>query len=521
MSVKTNLMDEAKEIDMPSSSPIAKFSLSSNHTARYTFFDNLLITNTEGDYSTATADYTVKWVCDGEAIEGKNAVTRTGDVGSAISLDPSEKNPFTVGAKKYIYDEDDVEGKTVDSEGSTVVTITVHEAETWNYTINAVDGEGTKKATIFEGSALELDAVSYAWPRYVNVGGTLYEQAERTWNAESLGSSFTLDENNKVINLVYTETEISSIAFIVEGEDISGMTETSAGNVGGRASGCAAGYAGSNVYITTLPAGVYSMFVDLASPVRVHTYTFDGAGVSISSDEIGKANHITKTLEFTLVKETDITLLSGAGDGQDGLDYLYIQRTGNLPANVTTRIGSTGYSTFSSQYLLDLDNISGATPYYASATTETSVTLTEAKGKVLDGTGLILKGNVGATVTIPIVGSGATAIADNLLVGCPNGKTLSVNANYYVMVNNDGKAEFQSLEDNLATIPEGKAYLDITEPEVPEGSRLSIIFADDATSVSRVEKLSVENSVFNLNGQRVAAPQKGLYIVNGKKVIVK
>ena len=30
-----------------------------------------------------------------------------------------------------------------------------------------------------------------------------------------------------------------------------------------------------------------------------------------------------------------------------------------------------------------------------------------------------------------------------------------------------------------------------------------------------------EGSVYNLNGQRVANPSKGLYIVNGKKVVIK
>lgn len=33
-------------------------------------------------------------------------------------------------------------------------------------------------------------------------------------------------------------------------------------------------------------------------------------------------------------------------------------------------------------------------------------------------------------------------------------------------------------------------------------------------------KLNTQNSTFNLNGQRIAAPQKGIYIVNGKKVVI-
>ena len=35
-------------------------------------------------------------------------------------------------------------------------------------------------------------------------------------------------------------------------------------------------------------------------------------------------------------------------------------------------------------------------------------------------------------------------------------------------------------------------------------------------------KLNSDNAeIYNLNGQRVAAPQKGLNIINGKKVVIK
>jgi hypothetical protein len=35
--------------------------------------------------------------------------------------------------------------------------------------------------------------------------------------------------------------------------------------------------------------------------------------------------------------------------------------------------------------------------------------------------------------------------------------------------------------------------------------------------LSKVE----DNNYYNLNGQRVSQPKKGLYIVNGKKVVIK
>ena len=73
------------------------------------------------------------------------------------------------------------------------------------------------------------------------------------------------------------------------------------------------------------------------------------------------------------------------------------------------------------------------------------------------------------------------------------------------------------------SVPAGKAYLVITDP--PQ-ARDVIGFGfddDEPTAIEQIEssKMSVkaDNQYYNLAGQRVAQPTKGIYIVNGKKVI--
>jgi len=65
-----------------------------------------------------------------------------------------------------------------------------------------------------------------------------------------------------------------------------------------------------------------------------------------------------------------------------------------------------------------------------------------------------------------------------------------------------------------------KAYL-----AVPTGATAPSFFwfGGETTGIDMVHGagLKVNGSVFNLNGQRVAQPTKGLYIVNGKKIIIK
>ena len=62
---------------------------------------------------------------------------------------------------------------------------------------------------------------------------------------------------------------------------------------------------------------------------------------------------------------------------------------------------------------------------------------------------------------------------------------------------------------------EGSAYLAVPGSTPVKG----FSFADIETAIKNVEKKAVSNKTFNLQGQRVNAAQKGIYIVNGKKVV--
>lgn len=65
-------------------------------------------------------------------------------------------------------------------------------------------------------------------------------------------------------------------------------------------------------------------------------------------------------------------------------------------------------------------------------------------------------------------------------------------------------------------VPAGKAYL-TKSGNAPE----FLPFGGDITGIESVKAAETKGEYFNLAGQRVAQPTKGLYIVNGKKVVVK
>ena len=114
-------------------------------------------------------------------------------------------------------------------------------------------------------------------------------------------------------------------------------------------------------------------------------------------------------------------------------------------------------------------------------------------------------------------------VANNGLVGTFSEITLTPNDNYYVLSNNTlYKVDAGATGENAVKIGANKAYVDISQ--IVNKSRGAVFLDfDEPTGVNEVrgQKEDVRSDFFNLAGQRVAQPTKGLYIVNGKKVIIK
>ena len=90
-------------------------------------------------------------------------------------------------------------------------------------------------------------------------------------------------------------------------------------------------------------------------------------------------------------------------------------------------------------------------------------------------------------------------------------------ATIYVLADGNHGVGFYLLANNVE-IPAGKGYLVI---EASAEGREFIGFADDATTIKAVENLKKSGLIYNLAGQQVKKAQKGVYIIDGKKAIVK
>ena len=183
-------------------------------------------------------------------------------------------------------------------------------------------------------------------------------------------------------------------------------------------------------------------------------------------------------------------------------------------------VGEAGFNTYCPTKALYFQGSEDVKAYIATAKTATQVTLTQVVGAVAPGTGLVLRGvRPNAYADFDVVASG-TQYSNNLLVGATS--NIFVNsANDYVLVIKDGTVKFADTANQYALVVRGKAYL-----EIPNASSrsFSIVFSDMGTTAIDAAPTaddSRERVVYNLRGQRVDNPTKGLYIVGGKKVYIK
>ena len=190
----------------------------------------------------------------------------------------------------------------------------------------------------------------------------------------------------------------------------------------------------------------------------------------------------------------------------------------SMPLSVT----AVGYATFSCAYPLDFTGITDASAYRVESAVRGSVKLTQFTGAVPAATGLLIKSNGEVSINVPVVNY--TGEFTNMLKASVSEVSLeggSTNPYRYILGNDNGIGFYYVNENRKSAA--GKAYLESDDDLKPaNGARVSWIFEDqETTGINSVKSASLENEVYNLNGQRVNNATRGLYIVNGKKVIMK
>ena len=288
--------------------------------------------------------------------------------------------------------------------------------------------------------------------------------------------------------------------------------------------GCKLGKDGAWVCITLTSGWKFKagdiVKVNIGTAGTAGTFAFykESAGTNaiLTTDEGPTAGLHTFVLPAAANNEASLYLVRKASSNFNPyVDYIEVIRP-----NAVVTLNASGYSTYSKGSDFTFE---GAKAYKMALDLSAGTLVgTEISGKIPAGEGILLKGDASAVVAITNT-TGASAIAGNNLHGTTDsdGNLVSVPAGKTIYVlSGDTFKKYTG-----ATFAANKAFFQADGTTV-ESSTFAITFDDEngeATSIKGVEaqKFMENNKFYNLNGQKVQNPTKGLYIVNGRKVVIK
>lgn len=335
--------------------------------------------------------------------------------------------------------------------------------------------------------------------------------------------------NSEVASVSYTVIDYVTLPFSWAGGTSAELTSTT----GVTASGLGSDYADSNApYRVKMDnANDYIQIKTNAQPVKVliGVKMIGGATTSkIKVQESADGSSFKDVEELTISgKQNDILNLKTSNPFAATTRYVKIIKSvhgSNIGVgpimildfeDIAVDLNVSGYATFASTYPLDFSDDSEFSAWQITGVSGSNITFEQITGTVKAGTGVLLKGTESATINIPVAASGTDISSINKLTGITTA-TAVVDNTYYGLSGNTFK------KVNAGTVPAGKALLPASVISGADVKAFTFVFdGDDADGIkSLTPALSKgEGTVYDLSGRRVQKPTKGLYIVNGKKIL--
>ncbi len=501
---------------------------------------------------------------EGEAFDG-NALTNP--TGLTVSYSSSDESVATV--------DEETGAITIVATGTTTITATFAGNETYN----AANASYTLKVLDTPTISVSDDEVAYGETFTVDdsdiTGGPITVTSGNTAIATVSGLVITPiacgeveitvstaeDETYKAGNATFTLT-ITAPAGNTTASDIliatMDFTDNSGWDMPTDYTTTTSTYTSEDYSITL--AGEYkfsSTYTMLKSNSSLTFPTFDKKVTKISV--VGNSGASTKTKENIYVGPTAVSTETTGSTGTNNFiinsSYQEVGTTYKLQVSsanaqitrinvytdaVTVTLNKYGYATYCSVNPMDFSSTEGYTAWRVnSIASDGTITFKKITEAIKGGQGVLLynknaDGENTSNVTVNFAdsskefdnGSDENNENDNLLVGTTAPTYLAQfvgdNTNFGLSANTLKKIK------NGTTIAANKAYLPVPNGIVDTLSGSSVksftlVFEDETTGITETRKATREEveAIFNLAGQRLNRTQKGINIVNGKKILVK
>lgn len=491
-----------------------------NNTDRRCAIDNFSI-NSEIKAVQQT-NYTIKYV--DESSNELKTVTRSSTVGSNVTATADDMKTFYSSDKseKYVYKSGNNEIKLAEDEASNVITLTFSKYTKFGYTINAKEN-GTDLGEVAKGETYS-DGADIAISKFYKINNEWYETTTSPYY-------INIKPENKAATI---EVKKSDITYFAETEKLGNNIGASYNkNMSNGAYSAIAG--GKTAELCELPMGEYRVTVYLYERGDRGAYIRDLNNADLSTNtlcyaDINKNSSNLKEYSVTLklYKTTKIGLSGWTTHNEKndtystnqsaGLDYIYIQRTGD--ATETVSVSDAGYATYATTNNIVVpegNDVEVMTVTVNKDNSTISLNKVEAGTVIPAKTGILVKaaaGNHDFVVTSD-KSEESEALTNNDLKAATTDET-SDGATYFALTKIGEKVGF-ALVANGVVIPASKAYL-----KVPAESTAKFFGLDgEATGINSVKTAKADGAYYTLEGVKTTKPIKGLYIHNGKKIVVK
>lgn len=424
---------------------------------------------------------------------------------------------LTAGTKYYyvatLAGYEDYKGEfTVASENPSV-SFTMVKKPVFAYKVNLVDEANNVLKTVYENDvAYEGLEVNYSYPKYLTD-----ENGKVTYVCSLSSFNSSVNANKDAVTSV-KYNEYKGTAYFVEAENVINKTKEGSANY---SSGAAMRGFDKNMNLFTVPeTGVYRLSYAVCSnnmgQIRqFFVYADDdeivNKGVLWSVNDVIKKGTMT---EAAMTFNEGTVIKAKGSDTNIILDYILLEKV----TSEDVAVSSVKFATYVP--VINVVAPAGVKVYTAKVNeAKSAVVLTEVPaGSVIAKGTPVLVGAEAGSYTFEASAGEATTVADNDLKAAAD-DTKGDGATIYALVEQDGKAVFAPLKEGVA-VSLGHAYLEL--PAASATRFYSIQFGGETTGINEVNAAAkADGAYYTLQGVKTSKAAKGIYIHNGKKVVIK
>lgn len=401
---------------------------------------------------------------------------------------------------------------TVASENPSI-SFTMVKKPVFAYKVDLVDEANNVLKTVYENNeAYEGLEVNYSYPKYLTD-----ENGKVTYVCSLSSFNGSVNANKDAVTSV-KYNEYKGTAYFVEAENVINKAKMESANY---SSGAAMRGFNTNMDLFTVPeTGVYRLSYAVCSNNVGATRQFV---VSAGDEEIVNKDvnwSVNKVTTDGTITEDAMTFNEGAvikAKGSDTniiLDYILLEKVTSEDVAVSAIKFATYVPTCNVVAPADVKVYTAKVNEAKSA-----VVLTEVPaGSVIAKGTPVLVGAEAGSYTFEASADEATTVADNDLKAA-TADTKGDGATIYALVEQEGKAVFAPLKEGVA-ISVGHAYLEL--PAASATRFYSIQFGGETTGINEVNAAAkADGAYYTLQGVKTSKAAKGIYIHNGKKVVIK